>query len=1589
MVVLKEDPSVVRAGMPDGYELRYDFKSDLSNSVMCGSMRLAAPVKFEDARVFEFPLTNLSSPGPYYFSVRAHNSVGPSAWSRASAAYMLTCDAPAQMSSPLLVEAKSSTSLVISYQPPANLGSTMGGDVMEYELRYSRDPAALDRRLDDDNFFLDAGAGGASGSGTGDAQRIFLKRIRARGHSLQAQHAEVDKLITGKTYVFQIRAVSGYGVGQWSDISSPFETLSSPPSKPPPIMLAPGHDNPYSMAVRLMLPEANGKVVEHCRIRLLGPKWKNMPPATEWKELGIPPANMIESEDCELYEVEQNGSKQLVWQYTVLPLQPGAEYRYVWCCHNAIGDSEWSDESEPIKTQPSMPQPSTAPYIADEDDRKDCSLKVTWDPPFDNGSDIESYTLQWSSNPRFQNYTTVDDIKDNFYFLPELKPNEWYFFKVVAWNAIGQGNYSILDISRKAGQGKGAISTRAREPSPVINITVKPVDKVPGAVYLSWEKPLDNGGSIVTRYKICMSLTSDFEVYTEMVQKASRECKITDIKPDTVYYFDVLASNSVGYSDRTGEPATCRTNPVPPQKFIAPVRPDKPTIQVLEQGDWKNAEIQVNWRCPENYDQRKGFIYDVDKQTHMILHYAVQIRGGISSPLLTKDIQDSEHIGQVRDRQLVPRDSSNVTTFNHLTPGCYYQAFVQAFSAAGGSGWSVASDIVRAPPGLPDPVECMKLRESTIVTTDIEWVCPWGNGEDVTSFILRFRTDRVLQGWKDGTPDPPEEEEQTAGGYEEMLSSSNSWRPTVLLPIADCVVPIIERDSQVFEDADFSGRTCIWHVGGLQPASFYTFEVVAKNAIGNSEVCISDSLRSAGVPPGPCSAAQGTFELATTSSVTFLWRLPTYFGGEDLEGFDVAWTSLHFDDDIDFKDLKLDDILGRALDKVASDTTTFVAKGLQPGETVLPVIRAFNCKGTSAWSRLPEAAHAPALTALADLPGVLKEPPSLLRQASMDHKPYSLSASWKCPPQNGMWIKYFKLHFTPSSEEHGATVHEMTVYPEPGKRWKFDEAISSHFVHSELVPGVEYVLRVRATTDMGDAVSWSEPSEPNVAPPDNPAQPETPSSIWQWPYAIQLDWQEPWMKGAPLEKCEVLYSLSSLFSDPERVTDDVANKDLEKKCMIVEGFKAATTVWFRIRVQNIVGWSPWSKISQGFTTSACKPAAPEMPMIVHMTAHSLEVSWEEPDSHGAEIIDYKIILVDQERVYTLASTLKDFDETLQAKMNAAIDEDGDGDITLEAMKKAMQREEIQEAVQNICDDRDAELIERLQPRAHLVLDAASFPNPRLLSHFFGGLSGGIDLALAVRARNDKGFSDWCVPLDGLRTPSTVPEKCLPLVLLEATPNTFRCQYRLPFNSGELITSMEFLWCRVVGAMERHLALGGQVEFGRDERADQDGQGTWELPVPGPEIALPGCLGDPGEGMIFGLQPGTEYDVQVRAVNMKGSGEYSQKVRMISLAGKPDRPLNLRHANKTSSARPPAVQMLGDAAASGSGTSTRDLALVPVGMHGELLERPVLPTVFFSHTGRLHEPEDVSVAAADRFVQARRAQQLVPIQDTEDFSLPRR
>jgi len=1473
------------------YELRWDTTPDFENPVKCqGPMKLVKHADESGPRRYEYPVTGFSRRGPYYFSVRCSNGTGASLWSAASDSQLLKIGPPSRMSPPTFVEAESANSLIVAYTPGADLGMKMGGGLLEYELRFTRWPELLD---DPEAGELDFGHAGET-----PEFKVRIHRFEAPSHGGHPP-VRVTGLVTGRSYAFQVRGISDYGAGVWSSMSMLFRTLPSVPLKPDPVDVSEGTGNPFSAAVRLTLPESNGAPIKFSRLQIMGPNWKTRPQMTrpqitEWKD-----CKHITDEDCEITKRPRSKDENFdtatdpwiaTWEFMVNHLEPGAMYQFKFSVINDVGESPFSEVSDILTTVPTIPDKSTAPFLAiPDEDQTPTSIKMSWVSPHDGGGEIIGYNLHWATNIRFQGFKTIEDIKDKFYNLENLEPNQKYYAKVAAVNVIGEGKYSDLI----AHEGVGTFFTVPRSPGPCKGIQAGAITNVPGAAWVQWERPEDDGGCTVSRYKVIYSEHEDFEDKKEIIQKAFREIRLHSLKPDTLYYFDVLPVNAVGAGPLTGKPAQAKTEPVPATKSILPRTPEPPSLEIVPTEEGRLFQLKVSWLCPEKFDKKLGFIYDVNTQTHMVLHYSVQIEGGYPDPDDGEQEDEQTGLEQIRDRRTVPKNIHNVALFGGMIPGRYYHARVKAFSEAGESKWSSESLVVRAPPGLPDDIsviDCVEVQETSVA---VKWTTPAGNGEVVNRFYIRWREDRVLRGWEDDHPAGPGEGDPLAGQYEDIGVWSEEIEILVTLPDS---APKFESRKTI---SMLPGQNHQYVLEGLTPASFYSVEVLAANAVGRSQWFQSRSMRTLSTRPGPPGPSFGIPGEATNTSITFGWQAPQYLGGEDLLGYEVCWVTVALEPGSCLPG-RVPDSKGAYIGEGCRATSAIlgpqelqhVAEGLAPGTAALAILRCWTSIGKSAWTRIPVQAQIEAFSSLPDRPLELKYPPVIEKTRSIDHRPYSTAVHWEVPELTGRPFQYFamriyradgqaqpgaKLSLEGSDATDGPPgvtpemlVGEWVVAKPRDRFWLPGDKVSIADLHQDLVPGFPYVAYARVTNDVGHAPGWGPASLPVLGPADFPCQPEPPTSPWQWPKAIEVIWSEPWMKGAPLERCELRYSLKPDLSNYIEVADEIANHDLEKQEILIEHLTYATRYWVQIRVKNLVGWSPWSDISASFITGACRPDRPLQPKLVDIDMESLRITWTPPDDHGAPILKYDLILVEQGQVAKMRKLIEDLNSTEQE------------------------------------NDRMA-LIEALPPKEYVSCTIEEFEALDAPDFYFEDLLGGIDYAIAVRAHNMEGPSDWSDPLDDVRSPTAAPVECPAPWLLEVTKESLKIGLRIPYDNGDSITAAEVFWERVSGPMERHVALGGKVtsEVATDEA--KEGKVWVDIPAPGLERAPPNAFGGSTEAFVSGLKPGTEYDLQVRAFNSHGPGPFSVSMRMVCSAGKPDPPGRMRHLTPGAPAEAPEPQ----------------------------------------------------------------------------------
>eukprot|EP00439_Symbiodinium_sp_Y106_P055654 s770_g7.t1 len=370
--------------------------------------------------------------------------------------------------------------------------------------------------------------------------------------------------------------------------------------------------------------------------------------------------------------------------------------------------------------------------------------------------------------------------------------------------------------------------------------------------------------------------------------------------------------------------------------------------------------------------------------------------------------------------------------------------------------------------------------------------------------------------------------------------------------------------------------------------------------------------------------------------------------------------------------------------------------------------------------------------------------------------------------------------------------------------WQMGETIQLVNLHQGMIPGTPYIAYVRATSEVGDAKGWGVPSASHLAPADYPSKPEPPTCPWQWPTALEVHWTEPWTQGSDLESVEFIYSKWEDHSQNAfKVPDDVVHQTFDEKQIHVAALEYATTYYFKYRVKNAVGWSEWSEISQGFITGACRPAPPKKPELEHIDMdravssllslhgfmlHDFDLvefeqlifKWNRPNSHGCPIDRYEVFLADQDRV---------------AKVKKLVDD----------LNECSTSEDFEQKV----------LLDDLPVKDFHEIKVEEFANPALPDHIFEGLLGGLPYAVAVRAHNLEGWSDWSPPLDDIVSPTAAPEEPPAPWLIEAGKDSLHVGFSLPYDNGDIITKAEVAWFRLAGPMERHIALGGKASWAQD------------------------------------------------------------------------------------------------------------------------------------------------------------------------------
>uniref|UniRef100_A0A452HGU6 Titin n=1 Tax=Gopherus agassizii TaxID=38772 RepID=A0A452HGU6_9SAUR len=259
------------------------------------------------------------------------------------------------------------------------------------------------------------------------------------------------------------------------------------------------------------------------------------------------------------YIVERRETSRLVWTVVdsnvqtlsckVTKLLEGNEYVFRIMAVNKYGVGE-SLESEPViaKNPFVVPLPPNAPEVSAI--TKD-SMIVVWErPASDGGSEILGYVLEKRDKEGIRwtrcNKRLVSELR---YRVTGLIENHDYEYRVSAENAAGLSEPSLPSTYYKT-------CDPIYKPGPPNN--PKAIDVTRSSVFLSWGKPIYDGGSEIQGYIVekCDVSVGDWTICTPPTGIKKTNMEVENLLEKHEYKFRICAVNKAGVGEHADVPGT-------------------------------------------------------------------------------------------------------------------------------------------------------------------------------------------------------------------------------------------------------------------------------------------------------------------------------------------------------------------------------------------------------------------------------------------------------------------------------------------------------------------------------------------------------------------------------------------------------------------------------------------------------------------------------------------------------------------------------------------------------------------------------------------------------------------------------------------------------------------------------------------------------------------------------------------------------------------------------------------------------------------------------------------------------------------------
>ncbi len=838
---------------------------------------------------------------------------------------------------------------------------------------------------------------------------------------------------------------------------------------------------------------------------------------------------------------------------TISGLTAATVYQVQVRATNAMGTNSWSAS----KNWPQPPAAAGASTLTVWNE----SLTVAWTAPAANGAAITDYDVQYractatpkdctGNDPAWGAWTdrtgeTTADTATSV-TLTGLTNNTAYQVQVRAANFAGEAAWSPSSSATPAIQPPDAPAAPALAVSSTTSLGV------------SWTAPAANGAAISdydVRYractatpKSCAGATPTWGAWTDRTGETAADTATTvtlaGLTKATAYQVQVRAANSVGESawspSATEIPAA------------APAAPAAPTLTV------KHQALGVSWSAPA--DDGGSALTDYDVQYQKCNTSGASCSGW----------------GAWTDRTgETTADTATSVTLTGLTNDYEYRVRVRASNPAGTGAWSAASAAAAPAPQAPDAsAPTVAARHQGLA---VSWTAATANGSAVTDYDVRYRACTA-------TP--------------KSCASRPTWGAWTTL-----------------SGGDDPGTALEAAVIGLTNGTAYQVQVRATNSIGTGAWSASTSATPAPQAPEAPAAPKAEYR---SGSLVVSWKAPTA-NGSAISDYDVQYRACTAtDSDTAVLTCATKPTWGSWSDRsgeTATDTATSVTvTGLTNGTAYQVQVRAANSIGESGWSASGEGTPAPKPGTPGDVSVATSDGPN---------NDGSFTVSWTAP--SGPVDRYEILY-----ELYSSVINQWLSSNNGFATGKDNTSFTLTGWQNNIHIGQKRRAQVRAENKSGwsGTSSWVEFYVIGLPPvPTN-------VSLTVKVQSLDVTWRSPTNNsGSAISDYDVRYrACTATDSDTAVLTCATkptwgswsewnANDTSTATSATITGLTNGTAYQVQVRSENSANDSAWS--SSAKATPADEPDAPSAPTLT-VKNQALGVSWTAPDDGGSAITDYDV-----------------------------------------------------------------------------------------------------------------------------------------------------------------------------------------------------------------------------------------------------------------------------------------------------------------------------------------------------------------------------